>query len=332
MQSVLDSVKGEMKIFAANASKDLATKIAKHLGVELGKATVSYFHDGEINMRILETVRGADVFIIQSTSHPVNDHLMELLIMIDAMRRSSAGRITCVMPYFGYARQDRRAKSHDPISAKLVADLITTAGANRILTMDLHSPQIQGFFNIPVDHLRGIPLFAYYWENKGVNKGDYVVVSPDLGSVSRCSTFADRLGLDLAIVNKRRPDDDVSEAKHFIGSVRGKYAILVDDQLATGGSITNAANLAIENGATGVCACVTHPVLCSDAVEKINSSRLDKVLVLDTIVVPEEKLADCSKLEVLSVAKFVSEAICCIHDNKSIGKLFKSYDSLPDER
>ena len=316
---------GDIKIFAANANKELAAAIARSMGLELGKSAVTKFSDGEINMRINETVRGADVFIIQSTSPPVNDHLMELLIMIDAMRRSSAGRITAVMPYFGYARQDRRARSHDPISAKLVADLITTAGANRILSMDLHCPQIQGFFNIPMDHLRGIFIFAEYCKKNFDDLSEITIVSPDLGSVSRCNAFAHLLDAPLAIVDKCRPKDNESEVAHFIGDVNGRYAILVDDQIATGGSLINAANTLMEYGARGVTACVTHPVLCGDAMRRITASPLDSLLVLDTIDVPEEKLRACEKLKALSVAKFFGEAIKCIHTSQSIGELFNLY-------
>ena len=313
---------GDIKIFCASASKKLARAIVDHLGLKLGNSVTTRFADGEINMKVYETVRGCDVFIIQATSPPVNDHLMELLIMTDAMRRSSAGRITVVVPYFGYARQDRRAQSHDPISAKLVADMITKAGANRILTMDLHAPQIQGFFNIPMDHLRGIFLFANYCKEYFEDLSDIVVVSPDLGSVSRCNVFANILDVPLAIVDKRRPKDNESEVAHFIGDVNGKYAVLIDDQIASGGSLANAATTLMEHGAKGVMACVTHPVLCGDATTRIQDSYLDKLLVLDTIYVPYTKQQECPKIEVLSVAPFFGDAIRCIHTSQSIGDLF----------
>lgn len=320
---------GEIKIFCANANRKLAKEVVKHLGLELGDSQVSRFDDGEINMRINETVRGRDVFIIQSTSPPVNEHLMELLIMIDAMRRSSAGRITAVIPYFGYARQDRRARSHDPISAKLVADMISTAGANRILSMDLHCPQIQGFFNIPMDHLRGIYMFANYYKTGFGDLDDLVVVSPDFGSVSRCNTFADMLGVPLAIVDKRRKDSG-TEIAHFIGDVRNKYAVLLDDVITTGSSLCNAAKSAMEHGAKGVYACVTHPVLCADAVWRVANSPLEELIVLDTIEITPEK--QHPKIKALPVASFVGEAINCIHTGRSIGELFNIVGGSPRER
>jgi len=347
----MHSAIGEIKIFAANANQELAASIANNLGIKLGKSSTTQFSDGEINMRVLETVRGADVFIVQSTAPPVNDHLMELLIMLDAMRRSSAGRITAVIPYYGYARQDRKARSHDPISAKLVADLLTEAGADRILSMDLHSPQIQGFFNIPLDHLRGVYLFADYYEQGFGDLSDVVVVSPDLGSVTRCNGFADLLGenVPLAIVDKRRPRDNESEVAHFIGDVEGKIAILLDDMLSTGGSLCNAAATVKERGAKAVYACITHPVLAGDAVKLIEESALEEIVFLDTIKIkpetPHERITlDLSvtsdftgtpylrkpksertgpKIKVLSTAATLAKAIHCIHNGKSIGDLFK---------
>ena len=343
---------GEIKIFAANANKKLATSIAGNLGIKLGKSSVTQFSDGEINMRVLETVRGADVFIVQSTSPPVNDNLMELLIMLDAMRRSSAGRITAVIPYYGYARQDRKARSHDPISAKLVADLLTEAGADRILSMDLHSPQIQGFFNIPLDHMKGVYHFAdYVKQSFGDDLSDVVIVSPDLGSVARCNDFAGLLGskVPLAIVDKRRPRDNESEVAHFIGDVKDKIAILLDDVLSTGGSLCNAAQTVKENGARAVYACITHPVLSGGAVRRIEESALEEVVFLDTIEIkpeiPHERITldltvtsdftgsprlrkpenerNGPKIKVLSVAETLAKAIDCIHNGKSIGELFK---------
>lgn len=318
---------GPIKIFAANANQGLAKDVAKHLHLELGKSEASKFSDGETKILVNETVRGADVFIIQSTCPPVNDNLMELLIMLDAMRRSSAGRITAVVPYFGYARQDRRSRSHDPISAKLVADMITSAGASRILTMDLHCPQIQGFFNTPLDHLKGIYLFAKYYQRKeglGNLSDDVVIVSPDFGSVARCKSFAEILKVPLAIVDKRRLDDKKSQIDHFIGDVKGKYAILLDDVLATGGSICNAAQTVMNQGAKAVFACITHPILCGDAVEIIQNSPIEELVVLDTIELSPEKKID--KIKVLSVAKYVGEAINCIHNSQSIGELFRTME------
>ena len=309
-----------IKLFTCNANKSLANEISSYMGIKLGNSEVTRFSDGEICMRINETVRGSDVFIIQSTSPPVNDNLMELLIMIDALRRSSAGRITAVIPYFGYARQDRRSRSHDPISAKLVADLITAAGADRVLSMDLHCPQIQGFFNLPVDHLRGVYIYAPYYKERFKDLSDFVVVSPDLGSVARVRNFADLVDMPLAIVDKRRPKDNVSEVMNFIGDVKGKNAIILDDVVTTAGSLTNAAAVVRERGAKAVYAGVTHAVLCGDAVETVNNSALEELVVLNTIDVPGEKRID--KISVLSVAKFFADAIECIHEGQSISKLF----------
>jgi ribose-phosphate pyrophosphokinase len=323
---------GGIKIFAANANKQMAATIARHIGVDMGLSDVSRFSDGEINMKVNETVRGDDVFIIQSTSPPVNDHLMELLIMIDAMRRSSAGRITAVIPYFGYARQDRKARSHDPISAKLVANMLTTAGADRILTMDLHCPQIQGFFDIPMDHLRGMYIFVDYIKNCFADLNDVVVVSPDLGSVARCNFFAENLDVPLAIVDKRRSPNvaDKSDIANFIGDVKGKSAVLLDDVVTTGGSLCNAAISVMEHGAKQVLACVTHPVLSGNAVQTIANSPLERLIVLDTIEVPREKYHE--KIQILSVGSFFASAIDRVHNHKSIGNLFKTdirYTQLP---
>jgi ribose-phosphate pyrophosphokinase len=317
---------GEIKVFGANASPALTEAICKHLNVPVGESSVSEFADGEINMRVTETVRGSDVFIIQSTCAPVNDNLMRLLIMIDAMKRSSAGRITAVIPYFGYARQDRRAKSHDPISARLVADMITVAGADRVLSVDLHCPQIQGFFKIPMDHLRGIYRFANYFQEGFGDFSNVVVVSPDLGSVSRCNGFANLLDVPLAIADKRRTSDTKSEIANFIGDVKGKYAVLLDDEIATGGSLCNAAHLVMENGAREVYACITHPKLVGNALENIERSPLKQLLVLDTIEIPPEKMHP--KIRVLSISKTIAHAIKCIHNHRSIGELFKHGGTL----
>jgi len=319
----MQSAIGDIKIFAANANQVMANAVVKHLRLVLGESTAGRFYDGEINLRVNETVRGADVFIIQSTGPPVNDNLMELLIMIDAMRRSSAGRITAVVPYFGYARQDCRARPHDPISARLVADMIETAGADRILSMDLHCPQIQGFFKIPMDHLRGVYTFANYYKDGFGDLSEVVVVSPDFGSVARCNTFANLLDLPLAIIDKRRPRDNESEIANFIGDVDGKVAILLDDVLATGGSLCNAAHTVMERGAKAVYACVTHPVLCGDAIKNIVESPLSEVVVLDTLEISPEKAHE--KIKVLSIANLVGDAISCIHSHRSIGELFKIY-------
>ena len=308
-----------IKIFTANSNPALANEIANILHVPVGDSKVSKFSDGEISVDINETVRGADVFVIQSTNHPVNDYLMELLIMIDAFKRASAGRITAVIPYYGYARQDRKAKARDPITAKLVADLIATAGADRVLTMDLHAAQIQGYFNIPVDHLLGAPILSRYYLEK--NLKDVVVVSPDLGSVTRARKFADRLNAQIAIIDKRRPRANVSEVMNIIGDVKGKTAILVDDMVDTGGTITQGAKALMDMGAKDVLACCTHPVFSGPAIERIKNSVISEMVVLNTIALPPEKQID--KMKVLSVAPVFAEAIRRIYEDVSISKLFE---------
>ncbi|HEY5525731.1 MAG TPA: ribose-phosphate diphosphokinase [Clostridium sp.] len=311
-----------IKIFTGNSHPELAEEIAEILGVEVGKSKVSTFSDGEISVDINETVRGADVFIVQSTSSPVNNNLMELLIMMDAFKRASAGRITAVIPYYGYARQDRKAKSRDPITAKLVADLLTAAGAHRVLTMDLHAAQIQGYFNIPVDHLVGAPILARHFVEKGLaDQDDVVVVSPDLGSVTRARNFADRLHAPIAIIDKRRPKANVSEIMNIIGDVEGKRCILVDDMIDTAGTITNAANALRKLGATAVYACCTHGVLSGPAFDRLNSSAIEELVMLNTIKLPKE--ADIEKVTAISVAPLFAEAIQRIYDDEPISKLFE---------
>ena len=288
----------EIKILAGNSSKELAQKIADYIGVPLAQCEVGKFSDGEISVNITETVRGCDVFVIQSTNNPVNDNLMELLIMIDALKRASAGRITAVMPYYGYARQDRKAKSRDPITAKLVANLITAAGADRVLTMDLHAAQIQGYFDIPLDHLQGGKILADYFNRKQIE--DLVVVSPDLGSVTRSRKFANTLNGDvpIAIIDKRRPKANVCEVMNIIGEVAGKNVILLDDMIDTAGTIVNAANALKEYGAKDVYACCTHGVLSGPAIERIENSAIDELIVLDTIELPEEKKIDKIQIKI----------------------------------
>ena len=313
-----------IKIFTGNSHPELAKEIAEILGLPLGKSKVSTFSDGEISVDIGETVRGADVFVVQSTSSPVNNNLMELLIMIDAFKRASAGRITVVMPYYGYARQDRKAKSRDPITAKLVADLLTAAGAHRVLTMDLHAAQIQGYFNIPVDHLLGSPILADYFINKGFDDADdVVVVSPDLGRVTRARKFADRLHAPIAIIDKRRPKANVSEIMNIIGDIKGKRCILIDDMIDTAGTIANAANALKDLGAKNVYACCTHGVLSGPAFERINNSAIEELVMLNTIKLPEEK-EDLIKFKSLSVAPLFAEAIKRIYDDEPISKLFEA--------
>ena len=313
-----------IKIFTGNSHPELAKEIAEILGLPLGKSKVSTFSDGEISVDIGETVRGADVFVVQSTSSPVNNNLMELLIMIDAFKRASAGRITVVMPYYGYARQDRKAKSRDPITAKLVADLLTAAGAHRVLTMHLHAAKIQGYFNIPVDHLLGSPILADYFINKGFDDADdVVVVSPDLGSVTRARKFADRLHAPIAIIDKRRPKANVSEIMNIIGDIKGKRCILIDDMIDTAGTIANAANALKDLGAKNVYACCTHGVLSGPAFERINNSAIEELVMLNTIKLPEEK-EDLIKFKSLSVAPLFAEAIKRIYDDEPISKLFEA--------
>jgi len=310
----------DVKIFACNSNPALAEKIAANLGMELGDSNVGMFSDGEIAININEMVRGSDVFVVQSTSNPVNNNLMELLIMIDALKRASASRITAVMPYFGYARQDRKSKARDPISAKLVADLLTTAGADRVLTMDLHAAQIQGFFNIPVDHLKGGRLLAEYYLEKFPERNDVVVVSPDLGSVTRARDFAAKLDVPIAIIDKRRPKPNVSEVMNIIGDINGKTCILLDDMIDTAGTITNGAHALAERGAKAVYACCTHGVLSGPAMERIQNSPIEELLTLDTIVIPEER--KIPKIKTISVAKLFAEAIRRIYNDTSLSELF----------
>ncbi len=310
----------DIKIFAGNSNRELADEIADKIGLPVGVATVGQFSDGETRVNIGEVVRGSDVFIIQSTCTPVNDNLVELLVMIDALKRASAGRITAVMPYFGYARQDRKARARDPISAKLIANLITVAGADRVLTMDLHASQLQGFFDIPVDHLLGVPLLAEYFKDKFEDTSDVVVVSPDVGSVTRSRKFAEKLDVPLAIIDKRRPKANVCEVMNIIGDVRGKRVIMVDDLIDTGGTIVNAANALAEIGAKEVYACCTHAVLSGPAIQRISDSSIKEMAILNTIPLTDEKKID--KIKVFSVASIFAEAIERIYGDISISTLF----------
>ena len=312
-----------MKIFSGNSNSALAESILNHLNLQMGKAEVSSFSDGEISVSIKESVRGLDCFVVQSTSFPVNTNLMELLILIDALKRASAGRITAVMPYFGYARQDRKTKARDPISAKLCADLLVAAGANRVLTMDLHAPQIQGFFNIPVDHLLGVEVLAEHLKNylKNFDSEEFMVVSPDLGSVTRARNLASKLDVALAIIDKRRQRANVSEVVNLIGNVAGKNVLIVDDLIDTAGTLCNAAKALIEIGkAKSVISCATHGVLSGAAIERIGNSVIDKLFISDTIALPKEKQLE--KIEVVSVAEIFAKAIKNIHDNKAVSPLF----------
>lgn len=312
----------DVKVFAGNSNKALAQGICDKLNLDLGNSVATSFSDGEISMSINEPVRGSDVFIVQSTCGPVNNNLMELLIMIDAMRRASAGRITAVIPYFGYGRQDRKAKSRDPISAKLVANLITEAGADRVLTMDLHAAQIQGFFDIPVDNLLGGKIFSDYFKNMfGEGNDDVIVVSPDVGSVARARKFSHKLGLGLAIVDKRREKANSSEVMNIIGNVQGKTVIMLDDMVDTAGSICGAAKALVElGGAKEVYACASHGVLSGPAIDRINESYIKELLLLDTIPYPSAK--SCDKIKYLTVANLFAEAISRIYQEVSISGLF----------
>ncbi|MCX7922232.1 MAG: ribose-phosphate pyrophosphokinase [Clostridia bacterium] len=310
----------DIKIFAGNASRSLAEEIAGKIGLPVGVAQVGRFSDGEVAVNIGEVVRGSDVFLVQSTCSPVNENLMELLIMIDALKRASAGRITAVMPYFGYARQDRKAKARDPISAKLVANLLTSAGAHRVLTMDLHAPQLQGFFDIPVDHLVGVPILAEHFKEKFQTLDDVVVVSPDVGSVTRSRKFAEKLDVPIAIIDKRRPKANVSEIMNIIGDVRDKRVVLVDDLIDTGGTIVNAVKALLEIGAKEVYACCTHAVLSGPAIERIKNSGMKELVILNTIPLTDDKKID--NIRVLSVADIFAQAIERIYGDISISTLF----------
>ena len=310
-----------IKIFAGNSHQQLAQDIADILGVSVGKSKVSKFSNGEISVDIDESVRGAHVFVVQPTADPVNDSLMELLIMIDAFKRASAGKITAVIPHYAYARQDRKAKARQPITAKLVANLIRTAGADRVLTMDLHATQIQGFFDIPVDHLEGVPLIANYIKELDIDPEELVAVSPDIGGVKRARNFAEKLHIPLAIVDKRRPKPNVSEVMNVIGDIKGKKVVMIDDMIDTAGSIVNAAEALMKMGAKEVYASCTHPVLSGPAIERIQNSCIKELVVLDTIALPEEKRID--KIKVLSVAPIFAEAIRRIYEDLPVSIIFK---------
>ncbi|ACR80419.1 MULTISPECIES: ribose-phosphate pyrophosphokinase [Kosmotoga] len=310
----------EMKVFSGSSNRQLAEKIAKYIGIDLGKCEVERFADGEINIRVDETVRGHDIFIIQPTCPPVNENLMELLVMMDALRRASAKSITAVIPYYGYARQDRKARGRDPITAKLVANLLTISGASRIMTIDLHAEQIQGFFDIPVDNLWGFPIFKRHLEEKtDISKNNLVVVSPDIGGVKRASKFAERLGVPLAILDKRRPKDNIAEIVHVIGEVENRTAVIFDDIIDTGRSLVEAAKMIKNKGANKVYACATHAVLSGKAKQLISDSPIEKVFISDTIHHPELP----EKFEVVSIAGLLGEALMRVRKNLSVSILFR---------
>lgn len=318
-----------LKLFSLSSNHELAQKVAKEIGIELGKVSVGAHSDGETVVHIDESVRGDHVFILQSTSDPVNDNLMELLIMMDALRRASAASINIVLPYYGYARQDRKARAREPITSKLVANMLQIAGADRLITFNLHAPQIQGFFNIPVDHLMGSPLIAEYFRRQLVSAGDdIVVVSPDHGGVGRARKLANFLKAPLAIIDKRRPRANVAEIMNIIGDVQGKKCILIDDMIDTAGTITLAANALKELGATEVYASCTHAVLSGPAIERINNSAITKLVVLDTIEMPEERQSE--KIVQLSIAHLLADAIIRIHERRPLSPLFELH--LPSEQ
>ena len=316
---MLNQIHGAIKVFAGNSSQKLAKAICSQLDLELGQLEVGKFSDGETSVNMKESVRGCDVFIVQSTNTPVNDNLMELLLIIDACKRASAGRITAVVPYFGYARQDRKAHSRDPISAKLVADILQASGANRVLTMDLHSSQVQGFFNIPVDNLLGMPVLARHIKKHG-EPDNLTIVSPDMGSVVRSRAMASKFNAPLAIIDKRRPQANVMEVMNVIGDVRGRTCLMLDDMIDTGGTICQGAQALIEHGAKEVIACCTHAVLSGPAIERLEKSVISKVIVLDTIELDASKRID--KIEVVSIADVFAEAIERVYTDLPVSKLY----------
>jgi len=317
----MKSLKGEkVKIFTGNANPQLARDIAAYLEVPLGKAMVGKFTNNEIAVKIEENVRGTDVFVIQPTCHPVNDHLMELLIMMDALSRSSANTITAVVPYYGYAKQEKKTSGREPITAKLVANLMTVASADRLIVVDLHAPAIQGFFDIPVDNLYSLPVMVNHFVKRGLTGSNLVVVSPDAGGVARARTFAEKLQASLAIIFKRRPRPDVSEVTEVVGDVSGKVAVIVDDMISTGGTLVNAANALLARGATKVWAAATHGILAGDAINIIGNSAIEEVVVTDTIPIPA--FAREGKFVVLSVASLLGEAIRRNYFHMSVSKLF----------
>ncbi len=310
----------KLKIFSLNSNEPLAQEVAEEIGLPLGQCSVKRFSDGEVQINIEESIRGCDVYVIQSTSDPVNENLMELLIMIDALKRASARTINVVIPYYGYARQDRKARSREPITAKLVANLMETAGATRVIAIDLHAPQIQGFFDIPIDHLVAEPILTEYFKQKGFDRDELVIVSPDHGGVTRARKMADRMKAPIAIIDKRRPKPNVAEVMSIVGSVEGKTAILIDDIIDTAGTITVAANALIESGAREVYACCTHPVLSGPAIERIDNSKIKELVVTNTIVLPEDKQSP--KVKQLSTAKLLADAIVRVFEEKSVSTLF----------
>lgn len=312
-----------LRLFSLNGNEPLAEEIAHHIGIPLGECEVNRFSDEEVSISIEESVRGCDVFVIQPTSQPVNEHLMELLIMVDALKRASAKTINLVIPYYGYARQDRKSRSREPITAKLVANLLETAGADRVISLDLHAPQIQGFFDIPIDHLMGVPLLSdYFSEKEDLDFDEVVVVSPDHGGVTRARKMADRLKTPIAIIDKRRPKPNVAEVMNIVGEIDGKTAIIIDDIIDTGGTIKLAAQALIDKGAKEVYACCTHPVLSGPAIERIGSSVIKELVVTNSIQLAEDKKID--KIKELSVGALIAQAIVRVYKKESVSTLFDS--------
>jgi ribose-phosphate pyrophosphokinase len=312
-------LKKGFKLFSLNSNQSLAKEMAKHLGCEVGKSCVTQFSDGEIQVNIEESVRGCDVYVVQSTSHPSNDHIMELLIMIDALKRASAKNINVVIPYYSYARQDRKARSREPITAKLIANLLEKSGATRLLTMDFHAPQVQGFFDIPVDHLIGNPILSAYFEKKGLN--DVVVVAPHNGAVGRARKMAKELNAPIALIDRRRTESDGAEILNIIGNIEGKNAIIIDDLINTATTTTLAANALVEYGAKAIYACCTHAVLSGTAIDKIQSSPIQELVITNTIEQAEEKRIN--KITMLSVAPLLADAIDRIHNERAVSPLFE---------
>ena len=313
-----------VKIFSGTSNRELAEKICKLCGLPLGRAEVLRFNDGEVYVDIQESVRGRNVFVVQPTSEPVNENLMELLIFVDALRRASAKTINVILPYYGYARQDRKSKPREPITSKLVANLLTTAGVDRVVTMDLHADQIQGFFDIPVDHMQGLPLMVEYFKEKGLYGEKVVVVSPDIGGVKRARKLAERLDCKIAIIDKRRPKPNMSEVMNLIGEVEGKIAIFIDDMIDTAGTITNGAEAIIERGALETYACCSHGVFSDPAIERLAASPLKEIIITDSIKQPERKKLD--KIKILSVDVIFANAIERIVNNRSVSELFDNIE------
>jgi len=311
-------------IFTGRANPELGREITNYVGVELGKVDISTFSNGEIYAKYRESVRGSDSFIIQSFCEPVNDNLMELLVMVDALKRASAARISAVIPYYAYARQDKKSTSREPISAKLIADLLTVAGVDRVLTMDLHAGQIQGFFNVPVDHLTALPILARYFKNLGLD--DLIVVSPDVGRVKVAKRCADRLGVSIAVLHKSRPLHNVVEITQLVGEVKGKRALIIDDMIDTAGTIVHGAEALLENGAKEVYVCATHPILSGPAVERLKNSPIKEVVATNTIpVLPDKRF---EKLKVLSIASLFGQVILNVHEDKSVSEIFQGDNTI----